>query len=79
VLEGGLLGALLLYGLPVAPAAAAVILYHAIALWVPTIGGTIGFARLRGAVAARGRRERVASVTPVPAVEPELAPSRLAA
>jgi uncharacterized membrane protein YbhN (UPF0104 family) len=54
VLEGGLLGALLLYGLPVAPTAAAVILYHAIALWVPTIGGTIGFMRLRGAVAARG-------------------------
>jgi uncharacterized membrane protein YbhN (UPF0104 family) len=53
VLEGGLLGALLLYGLPAAPTAAAVILYHAIALWVPTLGGTIGFARLRGAVAER--------------------------
>jgi uncharacterized membrane protein YbhN (UPF0104 family) len=52
VLEGGLLGALLLYGLPAAPTAAAVVLYHAIALWVPTLGGTIGFARLRGAVAS---------------------------
>jgi hypothetical protein len=47
VLEGGLLGALLLYGLPAAPTAAAVILYHAIALWVPTLGGTYGFLRLR--------------------------------
>jgi uncharacterized membrane protein YbhN (UPF0104 family) len=52
VLEGGLLGALLLYGLPAAPTAAAVVLYHAIALWVPTIGGTVGFARLRRTVAA---------------------------
>ena len=38
VLEGGLLGALVLYGLPAAPAAAAVVMYHAIALWVPTLG-----------------------------------------
>jgi uncharacterized membrane protein YbhN (UPF0104 family) len=51
VLEGGLLGALLLYGLPAAPTAAAVVLYHAIALWIPTLGGTVGFVRLRGAVA----------------------------
>ena len=51
VLEGGLLGALLLYGLPAAPTAAAVVLYHAIALWVPVLGGTVGFARLRTAVA----------------------------
>ena len=50
VLEGGLLGALLLYGLPAAPTAAAVVLYHAIALWVPALGGTVGFARLRTAV-----------------------------
>ena len=54
VLEGGLLGALLLYGLPAAPTAAAVVLYHAVALWVPVLGGTIGFTRLRGAVTARG-------------------------
>jgi uncharacterized membrane protein YbhN (UPF0104 family) len=52
VLEGGLLGALLLYGLPAAPTAAAVVLYHAIALWVPTLGGTLGFARLRRTVAS---------------------------
>jgi uncharacterized membrane protein YbhN (UPF0104 family) len=53
VLEGGLLGALLLYGLPAAPTAAAVVLYHAVALWVPAIGGTYGFARLRRSLAAR--------------------------
>jgi uncharacterized membrane protein YbhN (UPF0104 family) len=52
-LEGGLLGALLLYGLPAAPTAAAVVLYHAIALWVPTLGGTINFVALRHSLAAR--------------------------
>jgi uncharacterized membrane protein YbhN (UPF0104 family) len=53
VLEGGLLAALLLYGLPAGPTAAAVIVYHALALWVPVIGGTIGFGRLRRTVVAR--------------------------
>jgi uncharacterized membrane protein YbhN (UPF0104 family) len=52
VLEGGLLGALVIYGLPAAPTAAAVILYHAIALWVPTVGGVIGFTRLRRTLAS---------------------------
>ncbi len=64
VLEGGLLGALLLYGLPAAPTAAAVVLYHAIALWIPTLGGTIGFVRLRRSVA--GRRETLALVPHAP-------------
>jgi uncharacterized membrane protein YbhN (UPF0104 family) len=52
VLDGGLLGALVLYGLPPAETAAAVVLYHAISLWVPCLGGTIGFIRLRGSVSA---------------------------
>jgi hypothetical protein len=30
-----------------------VILYHAIALWVPALGGTFGFARLRTSVVSR--------------------------
>ena len=51
-LEGGLTGALVLYGFRAGPTASAVILYHAIALWVSTIGGTAGFALLRAAVAA---------------------------
>jgi uncharacterized membrane protein YbhN (UPF0104 family) len=55
VLDGGLLGALVLYGISPARAAAAVVLYHAIALWLPTLGGTIGFARLRGVVVAQRR------------------------
>jgi uncharacterized membrane protein YbhN (UPF0104 family) len=55
VLEGGLLGALVLYGLPAEPAAAAVVMYHAIALWVPTLAGTFSFVRLRKTVPARAR------------------------
>lgn len=47
VLDTGLIGALVLYGSPVASATAAVLLYHAIALWLPTTGGTIGFLRAR--------------------------------
>jgi uncharacterized membrane protein YbhN (UPF0104 family) len=62
VLEGGLLAGLLIFHFPVTQTAAAVILYHAIALWVPTIGGTIGFAGLRRAIA-----RRPVALTPVPA------------
>ncbi len=72
VLEGGLLGALLLYGLPAAPTAAAVILYHAIALWVPTLGGTYGFLRLRKSIGATTAREPALTVVPAaPARDPE--------
>ena len=47
VLDGGLAGALVLYGMPPATAAAAVLVYHAIALWIPAAGGLIAYARLR--------------------------------
>ncbi len=53
VLDGGLVAALVLYKLPLAQTAAAVILYHAIALWVPTIGGTLGFVSLRRSLSGR--------------------------
>jgi uncharacterized membrane protein YbhN (UPF0104 family) len=39
VLEGGLAGALVLYGAPPAQTAAAVLIYHAISFWIPSIGG----------------------------------------
>ena len=58
VLDGGLLAALVLYGISPARAAAAVVLYHAIALWLPTVGGTVGFIRLRGVLGARRRRDK---------------------
>jgi uncharacterized membrane protein YbhN (UPF0104 family) len=39
VLEGGLVGTLVLYGAPPAQTAAAVLIYHAIAFWIPSLGG----------------------------------------
>lgn len=47
VLEGGLAAALIAYGAPPTQAAAAVIVYHAIAFWVPSLGGLAGYALLR--------------------------------
>jgi hypothetical protein len=74
VLEGGLLGALLLYGLPAAPTAAAVVLYHAIALWIPTLGGTFGFVRLRRGVAPAARRLKLVPPAPEMVQAGHLAP-----
>jgi uncharacterized membrane protein YbhN (UPF0104 family) len=47
VLEGSFVGMLVLYGVQATPAAAAAVVYHAIALWIPAIWGTAGFLRLR--------------------------------
>jgi uncharacterized membrane protein YbhN (UPF0104 family) len=47
VLDAGLTGALVLYGASPAHAAAAVLVYHAIAFWVPALGGVIAYAHLR--------------------------------
>ena len=46
VLEGGLIGSLVLYGAPAGPAAAAVLLYRGISLSVPVALGALGCARL---------------------------------
>lgn len=47
VLEGGLTGMLIAYGARPTQAAAAVVLYHAIAFWIPSLGGLLGYAYLR--------------------------------
>jgi uncharacterized membrane protein YbhN (UPF0104 family) len=47
VLEGGLAGTLVLYGAPLTEATAGVLIYHAIAFWIPSIGGLLGYRRLR--------------------------------
>jgi uncharacterized membrane protein YbhN (UPF0104 family) len=46
VLEGGLAGTLIAYGAPVTQATAAVIVYHAIAFWIPSLGGVAGYSLL---------------------------------
>jgi uncharacterized membrane protein YbhN (UPF0104 family) len=47
VLEGGLAGMLIAYGAPPTQAAAAVVVYHTIAFWIPSLGGLIGYTLLR--------------------------------
>src|SRR5262249_52880857 len=61
VLEGGLAGALIAYGAPATQAAAAVIVYHAIAFWIPTLGGIIGYSMLRRRFTATNGSGRAAS------------------
>lgn len=63
VLDSGLIGMLVLYGASATDATAGVIVYHAIALWVPTVIGTIAFLLLRRTLheplVARDAPERV--------------------
>jgi len=72
VLEGGLVGALVLYGAPVMPATAAVLLYHTIAFWIPSIGGAIAYLLMcwhsaaTPARPARRSRARAAPATAAP-------------
>ncbi len=47
VLEGGLAGTLILYGAPAAQAAAGVLVYHAIAFWIPGLGGLMAYRQIR--------------------------------
>jgi uncharacterized protein (TIRG00374 family) len=43
-IDGGLLGALVVYGLPAAAAAAAIVAYHLILFWLPLVLGGAAFA-----------------------------------
>lgn len=47
VLDAGLTGALVLYGVSPAHALTAVLLYHAIAFWLPALGGLVAYLRVR--------------------------------
>jgi uncharacterized membrane protein YbhN (UPF0104 family) len=55
VLDAGLVGALGLYGLPLSHAAAAVLVYHAVAFWIPSLGGMLAYTRLRPRLASAPR------------------------
>jgi uncharacterized membrane protein YbhN (UPF0104 family) len=61
VLEGGLAGALIAYGAPVTQATAAVIVYHAIAFWIPSLGGAAGYSLLQ-----RRRQRPAAAIADAP-------------
>jgi uncharacterized membrane protein YbhN (UPF0104 family) len=47
VLDGSMIAMLVLYGVSATPAAAATVVYHAIALWIPATWGTLAFLVLR--------------------------------
>ena len=51
ILDAGLAGSLLLYGASPIHVTAAVLVYHAIALWIPGLGGTIAYLRVRSRLA----------------------------
>jgi uncharacterized membrane protein YbhN (UPF0104 family) len=57
--DAGLIGALTLFGEPLAATTVAVLTYHAISLWVPALIGSVSFVRLR---AALQRDERPAAI-----------------
>ena len=46
-IDGGLVGTLIVYGEPAAPAAAAVLAYRVILFWLPLLVGGLAFASLR--------------------------------
>jgi uncharacterized protein (TIRG00374 family) len=47
VLDGSLVGMFVLYGVPATLATASTVVYHAIALWIPAMWGSIAFLVLR--------------------------------
>jgi uncharacterized membrane protein YbhN (UPF0104 family) len=74
VLDSGLAGSLVLYGFKPTASVGAVLVYHAISIWVPGLGGL--FAWLPSAREARARRaarvpRRLADLTLVPITEPD--------
>ncbi|HEY5196140.1 MAG TPA: lysylphosphatidylglycerol synthase transmembrane domain-containing protein [Solirubrobacteraceae bacterium] len=50
VLDGGLVGMLALYGTTATTATAVVLIYHAIALWIPALWGTVAYSLLRRSI-----------------------------
>jgi uncharacterized membrane protein YbhN (UPF0104 family) len=65
VLDAGLSGALLLYGAAPAHVIAAVLVYHAIAFWIPSVGGLIAYARVRPRLIDPGSTSALTSSLPL--------------
>ncbi len=64
VLDAGLAASLVLYGLPPSASVGAVLVYHAIAIWVPGVGGLIAW------LTARGRRSIARATVSLPVLGP---------
>jgi uncharacterized membrane protein YbhN (UPF0104 family) len=58
-LDAGLIGVFVIYHQPLAVTTAAVLIYHAISLWVPALLGSVAFVQLRNTLA---RDERAAAM-----------------
>ena len=65
-LDAGLVGVFVLYHQPLAACTAAVLIYHAIILWIPGILGTLAFVQLRNTL----RREARPAAMCAPMAEP---------
>ena len=65
--ELGLVGALVLYGLPAGVSAAAVLLYRGVQIWVPALLGGVAFVQLRALL--RSEAERIEFCQPGEVVE----------
>jgi uncharacterized membrane protein YbhN (UPF0104 family) len=64
--DGGLIGTFVLYHQPLAATTAAVLVYHAIALWVPALLGSVAFVQLRNTL----QREAQPAAMCMPLAEP---------
>lgn len=64
--DGGLIGTFALYHQPLAATTAAVLAYHAIAIWVPALLGSVAFVQLRNTL----RREAQPAALCAPLAEP---------
>jgi hypothetical protein len=59
-IDGGLIGAMIVFGAPAAAATAAVLVYRVILFWLPLIGGGIAFVALRRELAQQGEGQPLA-------------------
>jgi uncharacterized membrane protein YbhN (UPF0104 family) len=67
VLDSGLAGALVLYGFSPAASVGAVLVYHAISVWIPGLGGLLAW------LPTRGRQTAVTAAAPAAEPDPALA------
>ena len=56
-IDGGLIGTLIVYGIPAAPTAAAVLVYRVILFWLPLLVGSLAFISLRRGLNSPDRPE----------------------
>jgi hypothetical protein len=75
VLDSGLAGALVLYGFSPVASVGAVLVYHAISVWIPALGGLIAWLPTRGRPAANVAAANVAAAPPAAEGDPAIAVS----